>query len=146
MEEEAPLHDPAASDLSSYLGVAGPVRNPTELRLLSRHKGLLRLKKWVAEHGALNLTLECAAELACLSPHHFSTAFHKHAGVTFKRWRHQARMWWAVRAIETGRYSINEVIHLTGYRDRRAFERAVKRITGMTPGRIRRKADASQVV
>lgn len=145
MDEEALLHGSESSFPASRLSSGSSPQSPTELLLLKRHKGLLRLKKWVAEHGALSLTLECAAELACLSPHHFSTAFHKHAGMTFKQWRHQVRVRWAVNAIETAQYSINEVIHLTGYRDRRAFERAVKRLTGTTPGQIRRKADGSEL-
>lgn len=49
------------------------------------------------------------------------------------------RICWAVNAIEEGRYSIDEVMHLAGYRDRRAFERAIKQLTGATPGWIRKR-------
>lgn len=141
MDKDTSDHESRVSDSSgreiprSSLG-----SNPYELVFLGHHKGLLRLKQWVALHGALSLTLAQAAELACLTPHHFSAAFHKHAGETFKRWRHRARICWAVHAIETGQHSINEVIHLAGYQDRRAFERAIKQLTGATPGCIRRGA------
>lgn len=114
--------------------------SPYELVFTGRHQGLLRLKRWVAQHGALTLTLPQAAELACLTPHHFSAAFHKHTGETFKSWRHRLRICWAVSAIEGGRHSINEVMHLAGYQDRRAFERAIKHLTGTTPGYILKAA------
>jgi transcriptional regulator GlxA family with amidase domain len=120
--------------------------SPYELAFTGRHQGLLRLKRWVAQHGALTLTLPRAAELACLTPHHFSAAFHKHTGETFKTWRHRVRICWAVSAIEAGRHSINEVMHLAGYQDRRAFERAIKHLTGTTPGCILKTAAGIDVV
>lgn len=119
---------------------------PYQLVFFGRHKGLLRLKRWVEEHGALTLTLAQAAELACLTPHHFSAAFHKHTGETFKRWRRRIRICWAVSAIEAGQHSIGEVMHLAGYQDRRAFERAIKQLTGTTPGCIRKGVVESSVV
>jgi len=111
--------------------------NPYELKLSGRHEGLLRLHQWVAENGGLRLTLEEAAKIACLEPHHFSKIFHKFVGESFKGWRRQLRISWAVLLIQRGTYSVDEVIRLSGYRDRRAFERAVKALTGVTPGRIR---------
>lgn len=111
-----------------------------ELNFSGRHRGLFRLKNWVAQHGALNLTLSQAAGVACLTPHHLSAAFHKHTGETFKKWRCRVRIFWAVSAIETGKHSIDEVMRLAGYRDRRAFERATKQLTGATPGCIRKHA------
>lgn len=113
-------------------------RNAYELVFSGRHKGLLRLRNWVAQHGALNLTLTRAADLACLTPHHFSAAFHKHTGETFQKWRRRVRISWAASIIETGQHSIDEVMRLSGYQDRRAFERAIKQLTGATPGCIQK--------
>lgn len=141
MNNETPVQPFEASDSNvreTQRFVAS--KNPYELTFSGCHKGLFRLKKWVSQHGALNLTLSQAAELACLTPHHFSAAFHKHTGETFKKWRCRVRILWAVNAIETGQHSIDEVMHLAGYRDRRAFERATKQLTGATPGCIRKRA------
>ncbi len=113
-----------------------------QLSLLAGHQGLLRLKNWIAQHGALNLTLKNAAKLACLSSHHFSAVFHKHTGLPFTVWRQQIRLSWAVKALGSGEYSINDIISLAGYHDRRAFERAVKTHTGCTPGTIRLRHQA----
>lgn len=145
MDKETSVHEFHASDPSIREIPSGLGSNPYELLFSGHHKGLLRLKRWVAQHGALSLTLSQAAELACLTPHHFSAAFHKHTGETFKRWRHRVRVSWAVHAIETGQHSINEVIYLAGYRDRRAFERAIKQLTGETPGCIQKTAAEADV-
>jgi AraC family transcriptional regulator len=126
----------ASPNLRDGIGTLAAI--PYELEFSGHHRGLIRLKNWIAEHGALSLTLEHAAELACLSPHHFSNAFRKHAGETFKQWRQKARIHWAVSAMASGDRSISEVVSMAGYRDRRAFERAVKRLTGVTPARIGR--------
>lgn len=109
-----------------------------ELRFEGRHEGLRRLKEWIAENGTLTLTRDQAARIACLEPHHFSKVFNQHVGMKFQEWRRLHRIAWAVVALGEGKRSLVEVIRLSGYGDRRAFERAVKRLTGMTPGDIHR--------
>jgi AraC-like DNA-binding protein len=131
----------------------GPLSHPGQLRSLAddqsapqlsaQHKGLMRLEKWVAENRvmALRLSLVRAAEITCLEPCHFSKTFLKHVNMNFSEWRRRYRMAWAVVTIASSTYTIDEVVQLSGYRDRRAFERAVKRITGKTPGCIRSDLD-----
>jgi transcriptional regulator GlxA family with amidase domain len=145
MDEETPLQNRRPSGPNQEQGPVSAVPNPYELRLSGRHEGLLRLHEWVAENGGLRLTLEEAAKIACLEPHHFSKIFHKFVGESFKGWRRRVRISWAVLLIERGTYSVDEVIRLSGYRDRRAFERAVKALTGVTPGRIRSGVDGAKV-
>lgn len=113
------------------------------LEVSSRHEGLLRLKEWVETNGALMITLKEAAEIACLEPHHFSKAFRKYVGVNFREWRRRERIAWAVTAIRTGALPLADVVHQSGYRDRRAFERAVKCLLGTTPGGVQANVDAS---
>lgn len=108
-----------------------------ELRFSGRHEGLERLKHWVATNGALTLTLAKSARIACLEPHYFSATFRRHVGESFKQWRCRYRIAWIVREIARDRHSLQEICLRAGYRDRRAFERAVKRLTGSTPGRLR---------
>lgn len=111
----------------------------SKLPYVGRHQGLLRLKQWVATRGALSLTLADAARIACLDPCHFSKVFHNHVGVSFKQWRRTARICWAIMALEEGAHSLADIARLSGYQDRRAFERAVKSVTGRTPARIYRR-------
>jgi AraC-like DNA-binding protein len=97
----------------------------------------------VAKHGALSLTLNEAASIACLERHYFSNKFTELVGESFKEWRCRYRIAWAVQAIAGGRSSITDVMQRAGYSSRRAFERAVKRLTGATPGCIRRESEGA---
>lgn len=109
-----------------------------ELRTSGRHERLLRLREWIAKNTALTLTLTEAASITCLEPHYFSQVFREHVGESFREWRFRYRISWAVLAMDRSHHNLNDIIHASGYRNRRAFERAVKRITGMTPGSLRR--------
>jgi two-component system, response regulator YesN len=111
-----------------------------DLRVSGRHERLLLLREWIAKNGALQLTLLEAARISCLEPHYFSQIFREHVGESFRQWRLRYRISWALLAMNRGEQTLNDIIHASGYRNRRAFERAVKRITGMTPGRVRRRA------
>ena len=120
------------------------VRGETDsfgIQFESRHHGLNRLKQWVALNGALTLTRSQAATIACLEPHHFSKVFRQHVGESFQQWRRRYRVAWAVSALKQGTYSLDHIIQYSGYRDRRAFERSMKQMTGHTPGSIRRNSE-----
>lgn len=109
------------------------------------HMGLRRLRLWVAAHGALQLTLKDAAEIACLEPHYLSRAFRRRVGQTFLEWTREYRLAWAIRAIKSWQYSIDEVSRLVGYRDRRSLERAVRAYTGETPATLQKKS-ANEII
>lgn len=111
-----------------------------ELRISGRHERLLRLKEWIAKNTALNLTLAEAARITCLEPHYFSQIFREHVGESFREWRLRYRISWALLAMDSGDRALNDIIQASGYRNRRAFERAAKRITGMTPGSLRKRS------
>jgi AraC-like DNA-binding protein len=109
-----------------------------ELKMSGRHERLLRLREWIAKNTALTLTLTDAARITCLEPHYFSQVFREHVGQSFREWRVRYRIAWILLALDSGHQSLNDIVQASGYRDRRAFERAVKRLTGMTPGDLRR--------
>jgi AraC family transcriptional regulator len=67
--------------------------------------------------------------------------FHRLIGMSFKQWRSQYRIAWAIAAVQSGGRTLFEVIQDSGYRDRRAFERAFRRATGKTPGELHREAE-----
>ncbi|MBW4051694.1 MAG: helix-turn-helix transcriptional regulator [Proteobacteria bacterium] len=103
------------------------------------HYRLRILQQWIGAHGTRHLTLKEAARIAGLEPHHFSATFHLRVGLRFVQWTREHRTAFAVRALESGRYSIEQVAEFAGYRDRRTLERAVKRATGKTPAEIQRR-------
>ena len=111
-------------------------------RAIPQNSSLIRFQRWVEENNAaaLKLSLKSAAAIACLEPCHFSKVFHRSVGISFKQWRLHRRISWATQALRDGSHSINDVVALSGYRNRRAFERAFARLTGTTPGELHRKS------
>lgn len=138
MDKKSPIRSPSDSGLGVQERPDETRPNPWELRFSGRHEGLERLRQWVAKNGALALTRDEAAVIACLEPHHFSKIFCQHVGKSFKEWRRDYRIVWALLALAGGTLSLAEIIHHAGYRDRRAFERSFKHLTGVTPGYYRR--------
>lgn len=120
---------PGAGELSSQQRQYAVSPGMASLKLSSGHAGLTRLQYWVAknEMAALRLSLEEAARIACVEPCHLSRAFHRLVGMSFKQWRFQYRIAWAVVAVQSGGRTLLEVIQDSGYNNRRAFERAFRR-------------------
>ena len=116
-------------------------------RAITQNSSLIRFQRWVEENNAaaLKLSLKDAAAIACLEPCHFSKLFHRSVGISFKQWRLRRRISWATQALRDGSHSINDVVVLSGYRNRRAFERAFARLTGATPGEFHRKSGGFEV-
>lgn len=132
---------PAASVGLDERGASGARLEPCPTFEFSGvHNGLRRLQLWVAINGALHLTLRQAAQIACLEPHYLSRAFRRRVGQTFLEWTREYRISRAVLAIESRRYSIDEVTRLVGYRDRRSLERVVKSVTGKTPAALQKRS------
>lgn len=111
-------------------------------RAVTGNSSLIRFQRWVEENNsaALKLSLKDAAAIACLESCHFSKLFHRSVGISFKQWRLRRRISWATQALRDGSHSINDVVVLSGYHNRRAFERAFTRLTGTTPGGLHRKS------
>lgn len=110
-----------------------------------RHERLLRLREWIAQNTALQLTLAEAARITCLEPHYFSQIFHEYVGESFRGWRFRYRISWALLAMNSDHHTLNEIIQASGYQNRRGFERAVKRVTGMTLGSLRQRIGEDSV-
>lgn len=63
-------------------------------------------------------------------------------GTTFQSILDETRTHLALRYLRSGDLSIQQISHLIGYTDNNAFQRAFKRWTGETPGRMRLKLQA----
>lgn len=145
MEEKTASRTWRSSGVTRQESPTGYPQASFDLNLPGRHEGLTRLKRWVAQNDARGLTFARAAQIACLEPHYFSRKFRELVGESFQEWRQRLRISWAVKTIQSESLSITEIMQLAGYRDRRAFERAIRRQTGSTPGRIRRASDRSSL-
>jgi two-component system response regulator YesN len=105
---------------------------------------LRRVKQFIRDHSAENISLGRIAQVAGMERKYFSTYFHKKVGICFRYWLMSVRIANATSIMQHDDRSITQVAFETGFRDLRTFERAFKRCTGFTPrefqGRIRNLA------
>lgn len=126
--------DPTRSKVQSISGKRRRKASPSEI-----HSALQRLQQWAASTPPTRLTRNQAASIASSEPHYLSYLFRRELGKTFVNWRREHRTSVALAALEEGKYSIDEIVSLVGYRSRRSLERAVKEATGRTAGSFKQK-------
>ena len=97
------------------------------------YRRLGRVQQFVDEHYADPITLEIAADIACLDKKYFSTYFHSKTGVRFVDWISWVRISHAMELIRREDRAISLVAEASGFSDLRTFERAFKKCTGVTP-------------
>lgn len=97
------------------------------------YRRLGKVRQFVDEHYADRITLEQAADIACLEKKYFSTYFHSKTGVRFIDWISWVRITHAMEILRHEDKPISFVGEATGFSDLRTFERAFKKLTGMTP-------------
>lgn len=83
-------------------------------------------------------TLSGLAQAVGMSRSAFSQQFHDTVGEPPMRYWTRWRMSVARQWLQDGRYTVEEVADVLGYRSRAAFSRAFKSSTGQPPGRVRR--------
>ena len=99
---------------------------------------LARVKRYVERHLSAQITLRMAAKIACLEEKYFSTYFHQKTGVCFSDWINYVRIGKAVKVLARRNTPISAVAENTGFGCLRTFERAFKKVTGMTPARFKK--------
>lgn len=83
------------------------------------------------------ITIADAAKLAGLHRVRFSLLFREHYGLAPSLYRHRALTARAVREIAGGREDLGGIAHRLGFSDQAHMTRAVQRVTGLSPGRLR---------
>jgi AraC family transcriptional regulator len=124
-------------------------------RLLARHHGLgpaapaeprglaawqlKRVRAFLQEASHQRVTLAELAEIARLSPFHFSRAFRAATGVPPHRYQMQLRIERAKALLETSDKPISDVAAEVGYANQSYFARLFQAEVGTTPARYRRE-------
>ncbi len=98
---------------------------------------LRRVKAYVEQCPGEDLSLSAAAEVAGLEAKYFSAYFRRKTGLCFSDWVARIRVAQAQAMMQARDYSVTEVAYSVGYKDVRTFQRAFKRLTGMTPRSFR---------
>ena len=91
------------------------------------------VRRYVRAHISERIRLEDVAQQVDLSKAHFSRLFHKHTGVRFQDWLIQQRVEYAKQLMLTEDQRVTQVAFAVGFGSISAFERAFKKLEGMTP-------------
>jgi AraC-like DNA-binding protein len=121
-----------AEVLRAYeLHQAGPRRRSS----LLRRRAVDRTRETLSAQRAPSLTV--LAREAAMSPHHLSRVFREHTGLTLTDYRNAVRVRRALERLAEGERSLARVAVESGFADQPQLTRAVRRLTGTTPGALR---------
>ena len=102
------------------------------------------VKSVLRSNPAPPYTVQEIARAARLTPNHFSTVFHRHAGTSFKRFLTSMRIERAQEELRDLKLTIAEAAGRAGFTDANYFARAFKARTGVTPREWRSKRTSSR--
>lgn len=101
---------------------------------------LRRVKAYMEEHYAENITLESMAAMIYMNPYYFSSFFKKHTGKNFKQYLTEERMKHALRLLLETDLMIYEIAERVGYNNARHFSDMFKKRYGKLPQEYRQSA------
>ncbi|GAC1359787.1 MAG: hypothetical protein NVSMB44_10230 [Ktedonobacteraceae bacterium] len=104
-----------------------------------KHSAIQRVKTYLAEHYAEDISLETLASIANLSAFHLARTFRQAVGLPPHAYQIQLRMSHARKLLAQG-FSVSYVAHETGFFDQTHFTHQFKRHVGVTPGTYRKTA------
>ncbi|HEX4965314.1 MAG TPA: AraC family transcriptional regulator [Thermoanaerobaculia bacterium] len=109
-----------------------------ERRIFSYYLPLQRVQEYVEKNLSEPIPLREAARAAGLEEKYFSAFFHRKTGVCFRDWLAGRRVERAIAILKGHDDTITHVAASVGFQDLRTFERAFKRLTGVTPREFKR--------
>jgi AraC family transcriptional regulator len=100
-----------------------------------------RVAAYIEERVADNIPLATLAELARLSPYHFSRSFKHSFGMPPHRYHARRRIERAKQLLANRELSVTTIALDVGFSETSTFTAAFHRLTGQTPSRYRRNLD-----
>lgn len=99
---------------------------------------IFKVKEYIQEHFAEDVTLEQLAQMVYMNPYYFSTFFKKETGQNFKAYLLQVRMEKALRYLMETNMKTYELARQVGYRDVRTFTDKFKEFYGSSPSKYKK--------
>ncbi|AHM66194.1 hypothetical protein LK13_00540 [Paenibacillus polymyxa] len=98
---------------------------------------LIKIKTYIEEHYASNITLESMAALFYMNSYYFSSFFKKHTGQNFKNHVTEVRMKHALKLLIESDLMVYEIAEQVGYNNVRHFSDMFKKKFGKVPQEYR---------
>ena len=92
-----------------------------------------KIKNYVQENYAKDITLEMVGKNVNLNPVYMSRFFKEHTGVTFSDFLLSTRMTKSIQLLKSNKYKVYEIAGMVGYRSYKYFSKQFKAYTGYTP-------------
>jgi AraC family transcriptional regulator len=92
-----------------------------------------QLRQFVEEHLGADISLEDMAQIARLSPYHFSRCFKETAGTSPHQYLIARRVQRAQELLTDSNLSLSDVARQSGFADQSHLSRHMKRLLGVTP-------------
>lgn len=109
------------------------------------YRRLGNLRDWIESHLDDRIALADAAEIAGMSPSHFSRFFSRAIGQPFSMWLAETRTREAARLLTLNNRSIVEVADMVGFGSVRTLQRHFRAAFGMSPSTYRDRFRESTV-
>ncbi len=94
---------------------------------------MVKVKRYVEEHYAEEITLESMSSIVFMNPYYFSSFFKKHTQQNFKQYVTEVRMNAAVRLLSQTDLMVYEIAEKVGYNNARHFSDMFKKRFGKLP-------------
>lgn len=109
------------------------------------YRHLKKLREYIYSHLHEPIRLSDAANSIGISPSRLSHLFHDKTGMRYRDWICAERIRRAQQLLCSMDRSICDVAYLTGFRNTRSFERAFKKVSGISASEYRKIAMTQNV-
>lgn len=106
--------------------------------VISKSHEIDELTKYIRSHFGYNLSLEFLARNMHLSREYLSRYFKKHTGKTIFEYLTEVRIEKAKQMLKATTYSVSDICEYCGYNSLGNFQKAFKRLTGVSPSKYRK--------
>jgi transcriptional regulator GlxA family with amidase domain len=127
-----------------YRRPGGQLQHSSLLDLDPSHDRIRRVLSFVREHLAESLSIERLADVAHMSPRHFSRAFLAATGMSPAKAIERLRAEAARTRVQDGRENLQTIARAVGFADPERMRQTFIRLFGQPPREVRRSARATE--